>query len=119
MSKQEPIDIIRKAVDNGMKLSHISNIRKFKNEMFDFLTNKHFCYEDSGRYIVGNIYDDIAVIEIENSTLRIAPIMQFGFFEILMNLFKFYSEYKEKEVMKNINEIKKEIEVDDDGEFWV
>lgn len=119
MSNREPIDMIKQAIQNGMDLSHIKDITKFKKTMYKFLTNKHFCYEDFGKYVVGTIYDDVAIVEVEDQTLRIVPIMQTGFFDILMNLFKFYSSYEEekKKVLKVKNiDFKNN---DDDEEFWV
>ena len=122
MSHQEPIETIKKVINNGMNLSHIQNINTFRKEMQNFLTSKHFCYDEGDRLVVGTIYDDIAIIQIDRSTLRIKPLLDYGFYDILMNLLKFYSTYKEKKIVKQASYMSKgklEIIEDDNGEFWV
>lgn len=122
MSNQEPIDIIKKAINSGMNLSHIKDIGAFNKKMQSFLTSKHFCYDEGDRLIVGTIHDDIAIIQIDDLTLRIVPLLDYGFYDIIMSLFKFYSTYKEDEVAKKINKPSKSgsrIIEDDNGEFWV
>lgn len=122
MSNQEPIDIIKKAINSGMNLSHIKDINTFNKKMQGFLTSKHFCYDEGDRLIVGTIHDDIAIIQVDNFTLKITPLLDYGFYDILMSLFEFYSTYKECESVVKENKPMKSgsrIIEDDNGEFWV
>lgn len=87
--------IIRRAIKSGFDLSAIPNYspKKFKSDLWDYLVEqKFFVTEDAGFIVVGyDIIEDTAEVSIDGTTMKVKPLAEFGFFEILIHLFKFIS----------------------------
>tara|TARA_Y100000592_G_C5432466_1_gene299062 strand:+ start:762 stop:1145 length:384 start_codon:yes stop_codon:yes gene_type:complete len=86
-------DILKRALKDGFDLSGIPNYkpRKFIDSLYDHLVgNQYVVYEeDCVMYVGYNIIDDVAKIIIIDTTMKIKPIQEEGFFDILVELFKF------------------------------
>ena len=59
--------------------------------LYDFLLEKHYSVvEEEGDIYVGyNIVDDIVQVTLEVDTLKVKPLKEEGFFEILMEVFRY------------------------------
>lgn len=91
----ETKSIIKRAIKSGFDLSAIPNYspKKFKSDLWDYLVKQQlFLTEEDGFIVVGyDIVEDTAEVFIEGTTMKVKPLAEFGFFEILMHLFKFIS----------------------------
>jgi len=87
------ISIIKRALKHGFNLSSIPdyNPKNFMYGLYDFLLDKHYSVvEEEGDIYVGyNIVDDIVKITLEGDTLKVKPLKEEGFFEILMEVFRY------------------------------
>ena len=86
-------DILKRALKDGFDLSTIPNYtpRKFINSLFEHLVKNHFVVyeEDCVMYVGYNVIEDVAKIVVIDATLKIEPLQEQGFFDILIELFKF------------------------------
>ena len=117
-------ETIRRAIKHGFDLSSIPNYtpNKFRRELYDYLVKSHYAvFEEEGVIIVGyDLTSDILEIYINDTTMKVVPLADVGFFEILLDLFK-YIAIAAKE--KNQEEISTESLSDKDsessGELWL
>jgi hypothetical protein len=114
-------NILRRAIKNGFDLSYIPNYRPrtFRNGLYDYLVeSKFYCYMEEERIFVGvNILDDIAEVYLEDSTMKVVPLSEVGFFDLLVHLFKYIGiASKEKPEEEETTE-----SLDDDSseEIWL
>jgi len=111
-------DILRRAVSNGFDLSFVENYNEKKTiqGLYDYLVKNHYyCSMEDGVIYVGiNIVEDIAEVRIRNKTMKVKPLNDKGFFEVLVSLFKYVkylSSFIEEESEEDIS-----TETDDDDE---
>jgi len=114
-------NILRRAIKNGFDLSYIPNYRPrtFRNGLYDYLVeSKFYCYMEEERIFVGvNILDDIAEVYLEDTTMKVVPLSEVGFFDLLVHLFKYIGiASKEKPEEEETTE-----SLDDDSseEIWL
>lgn len=114
-------NILRRAIKNGFDLSYIPNYRPrtFRNGLYDYLVeSKFYCYMEEEKIFVGvNILDDIAEVYLEDSTMKVVPLSEVGFFDLLVHLFKYIGiASKEKPEEEETTE-----SLDDDSseEIWL
>ena len=86
-------DILRRSVQSGFDLSFVENYneKKLLQGLYDFLIRNHYyCSMEDGVVYVGiNVVEDIAEVKIENKTMKVKPLTDKGFFEVLVSLFKY------------------------------
>lgn len=86
-------DILRRSVQSGFDLSFVENYneKKLIQGLYDFLIKNHYyCSMEDGVVYVGiNVVEDIAEVRIENKTMKVKPLTDKGFFEVLVSLFKY------------------------------
>ena len=86
-------DILRRSVQSGFDLSFVENYneKKLLQGLYDFLVRNHYyCSMEDGVVYVGiNVVEDIAEVKIENKTMKVKPLTDKGFFEVLVSLFKY------------------------------
>ena len=86
-------DILRRSVQSGFDLSFVQNYneKKLIQRLYDFLIkNQYYCSMEDGVVYVGiNVVEDIAEVRIENKTMKVKPLTDKGFFEVLVSLFKY------------------------------
>ena len=111
-------DILRRSVSNGFDLSFVENYneKKILQGLYDYLVENHYyCSMEDGVIYVGiNIVEDIAEVRIRNKTMKVKPLIDKGFFEVLVSLFKYVkylSSFIEEESEEDIS-----TETDDDDE---
>ena len=117
-------DILRRSVKNGFDLSFVENYNEkvILQGLYDFLVKNHyFCSMENGIIYIGiNVVDDIAEVTIKNKTMKVKPLEDNGFFEVLVSLFKYV-----KHLSSFVEEISEEdisTETDDDEsseELWL
>ena len=87
--------ILKRALKEGFDLKGLPDYspRKFINSLYQHLVENHFIvYEENNIMYVGyNIIDDVAKITVFDTTMRITPLQEEGFFDILIELFKYIS----------------------------
>lgn len=116
--------ILKRSVKNGFDLSFVENYNEkaILQGLYEFLIKNHyFCSMHDGVVCVGiNVVDDIAEVTIENKTMKVLPLSDKGFFEVLVSLFKYV-----KHLSSFVEEISEEdisTETDDDEsseELWL
>jgi hypothetical protein len=118
--------ILRRALKHGFDLSGIPdyNPTKFKNDLFDHLVKNHYIvFEEFGILYVGyDILQEIAEVEITDVTMKIKPLTETGFFEILLELFRYVGVAAEKKQTKReaSDEITTEdLDPDSSEEIWL
>ena len=78
---------------HGFDLSAIDNftIPTFRSGLFEHLVEKNFTvFEEDGELFVGyNIVDDVAKVSFSSDTMKVLPLKENGFFEILIELFRY------------------------------
>ena len=86
-------DILRRSVQSGFDLSFVENYneKKLIQGLYDFLIKNHYyCSMEDGVIYVGiNVVEDIAEVRIKNKTMKVKPLTDKGFFEVLVSLFKY------------------------------
>ncbi len=86
-------DILRRSVQSGFDLSFVQNYneKKLIQGLYDFLIKNHYycSMEDEVVYVGINVVEDIAEVRIENKTMKVKPLTDKGFFEVLVSLFKY------------------------------
>ena len=87
--------ILKRALKDGFNLEGLPNYspRSFINSLYEHLVKNHYIvYEEAGIMYVGyNIVDDVAKITVSGSTMKIKPLQEEGFFDILIELFRYIS----------------------------
>ena len=117
-------DILRRSVKNGFDLTFVKNYneKSLIQGLYDYLIKNHYyCSLESGVVYVGvDIVQDIAEVTIENKTMKVKPLTQKGFFEVLVSLFK-YVKYLSS-LSDEVSEEDISTETDDDEsseEMWL
>ena len=91
------MNIIKRSLKNGFNLSSIPNYnpKGFRDGLYDYLLSKHYSVsEEEGILYVGyNLFEDTAKVIIKDATMRIKPLKEEGFYEILIELFKYVGTY--------------------------
>jgi len=117
--------ILKRAIKHGFDLSSIPNYRptEFKDGLYDYLVSKHFVvYEEMNVIYVG--YDplsEIVEVEIVDTTMKITPLMHEGFFEILLELFRYVGIAAKEEVQEKVSEdlTTEEMDSESSEELWL
>ena len=119
-------DILRRSVKNGFDLSFIKeyNEKKVLQSLYDYLViNYYYCSMEDGVIYVGiDIVEDIAEVRIVDKSLKVKPLKEKGFFEILLSLFKFIKYLSSSSIKKEIEDDDDEsTEIDDESseEMWL
>lgn len=85
--------ILRRAIKHGFDLSSVPNftIFSFRTGLFEYLVENDFSVfeEEEELYIGYDPFLDIARVSIEGVTMKVVPLHDEGFFEILIQLFKY------------------------------
>ena len=117
--------ILKRAMKNGFDLSFIKNYneKKVLQGLYDFLImNRYYCSMEDGIIYVGiDIIEDIAEVSINNKTMKVKPLTDNGFFEVLISLFKYikFASLAEEEE-ENSEDISTETDDDDSSEeMWL
>lgn len=118
--------IIKRAIKNGFDLSTIPNYnpRNFKNKLFQYLVdNKYFVFEEDESLFIGfHPFEDTLRVYFIGTCMKIEPLKESGFFEILIELFRYISIASKEEVLEDSEEetTEKYSEEDSDsGELWL
>ncbi len=78
--------------------------------------------EDGVIYVGPDIIEDVAEVRIENETMKVTPLTENGFFDLLVTLFKYISYVAAQQEEKGEEDISTEDAVDDDDsseEIWL
>ena len=85
--------ILRRALKDGFNLSSLPNYKPdtFKRNLYDYLVSKHYLVcEENEKILVGySAVEDVAEISIEDTTMKIKPLIEEGFFDIFVELFRY------------------------------
>jgi len=120
--------ILKRAIKHGFDLASVPNYtaHTFKAGLFEFLVENDFSVfeEDEELYVGYDPFLDVAKVSIEDFTMKVAPLHDEGFFEILIQLFKYITvACKAKEEPKpddDDDEITTEgFSEDDSEELWL
>jgi len=119
--------IIRKAIKHGFDLSGIPDYNpvKFKNGLYDHLVENHYVvFEELGVLYVGfDVFQEAAEVEISGVTMKVKPLVETGFFEILIELFRYVGIAAKEEKLptqKNSDEkTTEDCDSDDSEELWL
>lgn len=110
--------IIKRAMKHGFDLSFIKNYneRTIFQGLYEYLLkNKYYCSMEDGVIYVGpDIVEDVAEVRIEKQTMKVTPLTENGFFDVLVTLFKYISHVAALEEEKGEEDISTEDAVDDD-----
>jgi hypothetical protein len=110
--------IIKRAMKHGFDLSFIRNYNEkaiFQGLYEYLLKNRYYCSMEDGVIYVGlDIIEDVAEVRIENETMKVTPLTDKGFFDVLVTLFKYISHVAALEEEKGEEDISTEDAVDDD-----
>jgi len=119
--------ILKRALKHGFDLSGIPDYSptKFKNDLFDHLVENHYIvFEELGVLYIGyDIFQEIAEVDISGTTMKVKPLLETGFFEILIELFRYVGIAAKEEIpssQKNSDEkTTEDCEPDDSEEIWL
>ena len=78
--------------------------------------------EEGVIYVGPDIIEDVAEIRIKNETMKVTPLTDKGFFDVLVTLFKYISHVAALEEEKGEEDISTEDVVDDDDsseDLWL
>jgi len=118
-------DILRRSVKNGFDLSFVKdyNEKKIFQDLYEYLVrNYYYCSMEDGVIYIGiDIIEDIAKVKIENKCMKVKPIKEQGFFEILLSLFKFIKYLSSSNIKQELEEEDISTETDDESseEMWL
>mgnify|MGYP001319677727 FL=1 len=118
-------DILRRSVKNGFDLSFVKdyNEKKIFQDLYEYLIkNYYYCSMENGVIYVGiDIIEDIAQVRIENKSIKVKPIKEKGFFEILLSLFKFVKYLSSSNIKQELDDEDISTETDDESseEMWL
>jgi len=123
---KETKDILKRAMKHGFDLSFIENYneKRILQGLYDYLVRNHYyCSMEDGVIYVGiDIVQDIAEVTISNKTMKVKPITDKGFFDILISLFKyirFASSIEQKEIEEDISTETDEDDDESSEEMWL
>ena len=120
-------NILRRAIKHGFDLAAVPNytVRSFRSGLFTHLVDNDFSVfeEEEELYIGFDPFLDIARVSIEGFTMKVVPLHDEGFFEILIQLFKYITvACKVEENPKPDDEISTESYSEEDSsseELWL
>ena len=118
-------DILRRSVKNGFDLSFVKdyNEKKIFQDLYDYLIrNYYYCSMEDGVIYIGiDIIEDIAQVRIENKSMKVKPIKEKGFFEILLSLFKFVKYLSSSSIKEELDDEDISTETDEESseEMWL
>jgi hypothetical protein len=86
--------------------------------------NHYLVFEEAGVLYVGyDIFQEVAEVEINGVTMKVKPLVETGFFEILIELFRYVGIAAEQEKIsqqKNSDEkTTEDCDSDDSEELWL
>ena len=100
-------DILRRSIKSGFDLSlaEKQSDKRLLQGLYDYLIkNQYYCSMEDGIVYVGiNIVEDIVEVTIKDKTMRVKPLVDKGFFEVLVSLFK-YVKHLASEMEKDLDE---------------
>tara|TARA_B100000282_G_C31725945_1_gene488462 strand:+ start:1498 stop:1878 length:381 start_codon:yes stop_codon:yes gene_type:complete len=101
MSKnKKELNLIKRSLKNGFDLSSLPNYTpaSFRAGLFEFLVGQSYVVfeEDEIIYVGYDLLQDIAEITVIDTTMRIKPIASEGFFNILIDLFRYIGMLTDK-----------------------
>ena len=112
--------ILRRSVKNGFDLSFVQNYNEktLMQGLYEYLIkNYYFCSMENGVIYVGiDIVEDIAEVRISNKTMKVKPLKEKGFFEVLVSLFKYIKHLASSTEEESEEDISTEIDDYDDDE---
>ena len=117
--------IIKRAMKHGFDLSFIKNYneRTIFQGLYEYLLkNKYYCsMEDDVIYVGPDIIEDVAEVRIEKQTMKVTPLTENGFFDVLVTLFKYISHVAALEEEKGEEDISTEDAADDESseDLWL
>lgn len=117
--------IIKRAMKHGFDLSFIKNYneRTIFQGLYEYLLkNKYYCSMEDGVIYVGpDIIEDVAEVRIEKQTMKVTPLTENGFFDVLVTLFKYISHVAALEEEKGEEDISTEDAADDESseDLWL
>jgi len=87
--------IIKRALQHGFDLSELPdyNQKEFQSGLYSYLVEqKYFVTEEYDAIYVGyDILEDVVEITFSHETMKVQPLVEEGFFEIFIHLFKYVS----------------------------
>ena len=96
--------ILKRAIKHGFDLSGIKNynLEEFKDGLFEYLVeNKYYVFEEDESLFVGYFaYEDTARVFFHDDLMKVEPIQESGFFEILIELFRYISIAQQKSLIE-------------------
>jgi|TARA_R100000027_G_scaffold66858_2_gene63744 hypothetical protein len=117
--------ILRRSVRSGFDLSFVENYneKRLLQGLYDFLVKNHYycCMENKVVYVGINVVEDIAEVRIENKTMKVKPLTEKGFFEVLVSLFKYVKHLSSFVEEISEQDISTETDSDDESseELWL
>ena len=118
--------ILKRSVKNGFDLSFVKNYNEkaLLQGLYEFLIkNYYYCSMEDGVVYVGiDIVEDIAEVTITNKTMKVKPLKDKGFFEVLVSLFKYVNRLSSSEKEMPEEDISTETDDYDDEsseEMWL
>ena len=100
-------DILRRSVKNGFNLDFAEKYsdKALLQMLYDFLLKNHYycSMENSIVYVGIDIVEDIVEVTIKNKTMKVKPLVDKGFFEVLVSLFK-YVKHLSSEIQNDLDE---------------
>ena len=85
--------ILRRAIKHGFDLTAVPNytVFSFKVGLFEYLVDNNYSVfeEEEELYIGYDPFLDVARVSVEGVTMKVVPLHDEGFFEILIELFKY------------------------------
>tara|TARA_R100000149_G_C5809016_1_gene93048 strand:+ start:321 stop:692 length:372 start_codon:yes stop_codon:yes gene_type:complete len=118
-------DILRRSVKNGFDLSFVKdyNEKQILQSLYEYLVkNYYYCSMEDGVIYIGiDIIEDIAQVKIQNKSMKVKPIKEKGFFEILLSLFKFVKYLSSSNIKQELDDEDMSTETDDESseEMWL
>ena len=117
-------NILKRAMKHGFDLSFIKNYneKKVLQGLYEFLVvNHYYCSMEDGIIYVGiDIVEDIAEVSIKNKTMKVKPITEKGFFDVLVSLFKYIKLASSvQEIEDDYEDISTETDDDSSEELWL
>ena len=113
-------NIIRRAIKNGFDLTYIPDYKPhtFATGLYHYLISQQFfCYQEDNKIFVGvDILEDIAEVSIEEATMKINPLKESGFYDLIVHLFKYIGIASRE---KTEEEMTTESLEEDSEEWWL
>lgn len=100
-------DILRRSIKSGFDLSFAEKYsdKRLLQGLYDYLVKNHYycSMEDDVVYVGINIVEDIVEVTVKDKTMKVKPLVDKGFFEVLVSLFK-YVKHLASELEKDLDE---------------